>query len=108
MSGMSKDDLSSGSGSLFNDTYGDSMMGFGRQDPGHLPDVSEVYTDDDSLLDEDDSADVASYGILNVSNTNNSDVGRKSPPKIARSATALLGELGVQDDLLGLIVGDLP
>ena len=27
MSGMSKDDLSSGSGSLFNDTYGDSMMG---------------------------------------------------------------------------------
>lgn len=114
-SGMSKDGLSSGSGSLFNDTYGDSTLGAGgKYDPGHLPDVSEVFSGDDSLLDEDDTADMSSFGILNVSsnnNNNNNAVGRgsrNSPPKMARSATALLGELGVQDELLGLIVGDLP
>ena len=99
-SGASRGDLSSGSGSLFDDSFGQAGSNFGA---GHLQDVSEVVSGEDSLFEEEDTEDMSALGNLDISRSVAADA-----PKVARSASILLGDLGVQDELLGIIVNDLP
>ena len=75
---------------------------------GICQDVSEVFSENDSLYDGDDTPDMSTSAILDVSNIHDSGAAN-SPPKMTRSATALLGELGVQEELLlgFIIAGDL-